>query len=294
MTGIMDGAVRVSGIYRNQWSSITNPYETPGAQVEVATTRNLNFGANIMNQQAGDGGFRYFQTSLTLNYTGIRWGSNQNHHLNVALQAGMIQRSLDPSKLRLGDQWVPGFGYDPDLVSNDYIRGGSTQVADIGAGFFYYNDSEEKRVLPFIGFAAYHLNQPLDPFFTEATPRNMAIRYVAQAGFAIHISETTSLTPHMLYMYQGTAMNLIAGGQLKQQVNDNTQFMLGAYYRLRDAVIPFAAIGIGRSTIGLSYDVTNSSLAQRVNGTGSLELSFSHVFNKRQPGISPHFECPRL
>ena len=295
MVGIMPGSVRLSAIYRNQWNSISRPFETPGIQAEVSTNRNLNFGASVMSQQAGDGGFRYTQSHVSINYTGVRWGIDQQHHLSVGLQAGFIQRSFEPSKLRLGDQWVPGIGYNPSLSSNDIFPVTNTLVPDIGAGIFYYNDAADKMIRPFAGAAAFHLNQPSDPFVTNNDLPYIPVRYVLQAGIQIQTeNENVRFTPHILYMQQGTALNIIVGGQMRMYVNDNTRFLTGAYYRWQDAITPFAGLEYDRMMVGVSYDVTTSELARFVKGTGSFEISFSYLFDQKEKRSPIRFECPRF
>jgi type IX secretion system PorP/SprF family membrane protein len=295
MTGIMNGSVRLSAIYRNQWNSISRPFETPGIQAEVSTNRNLNFGASVMSQQAGDGGFRYTQSHLSINYTGIRWGINEQHHLSVGIQAGFIQRSFEPSKLRLGDQWVPGIGYNPNLSSNDIFPVRNSLVPDISTGIFYFNDDPDKTILPFFGAAAFHLNQPADPFVTSNDLPYIPVRYVLQGGLQIQTeNENILFTPHVIYMQQGTALNVIAGGQMSMYVNDDTRFLAGAYYRWNDAITPFAGLAYNRMTLGVSYDVTTSALSRFVNGTGSFEISLSYMFDKKEKRSPIRFECPRF
>jgi len=53
MTGVMDGSFRITGIYRNQWSDVMTPFNTAGISMDVNTGKNLNLGANFMNQTAG-------------------------------------------------------------------------------------------------------------------------------------------------------------------------------------------------------------------------------------------------
>jgi type IX secretion system PorP/SprF family membrane protein len=295
MTGVMNGSVRLSAIYRNQWNAITSPYETPGIQAELSTHKNLNLGLAILNQKAGDGGFRYVQTQFSINYTGVRWGYAQQHHITVGVQGGFIQRRFEPSKLRLGDQWLPGIGYNPNLSSSDVFPVTSSMVADISAGIFYFNDDEEKNVLPFFGVSAFHINRPADPFITNQDLPYMPARYCLQGGAYILAAENLEVTPHLLYMQQGSAMNLITGIQMKMRVDDDTHFMAGGYYRWNDAAIPFAGLQYQRFTLGASYDVTTSSLSQRVNGTGSIELSLSYLFDKTEKKMNHYrFECPRF
>jgi type IX secretion system PorP/SprF family membrane protein len=295
MTGIMNGSVRLAAIYRNQWNTINNPYETPGIQAEVSTNKNLNLGLAMLNQKAGDGGFNYMQTQLSINYTGISWGFTNQHHLSIGLQGGFIQRRFEPSKLKLGDQWVPGIGYNPNLSSNDIFPVTTSTVADISAGIFYFNDDVDKNILPFFGISAFHINRPADPFTTNQDLPYIPERFCVQGGATVMASENIEATPHILFMQQGSAINMITGLQFKIIVNDESNFLAGGYYRWNDAAIPFIGLQYQQLTIGASYDITSSSLSRYVNGTGTFELSLSYLFDKKEKKNNKYrFECPRF
>jgi type IX secretion system PorP/SprF family membrane protein len=168
-------------------------------------------------------------------------------------------------------------------------------AADISGGLFYFNDDPDKKNRPFFGASAYHLNQPADPFITNNDLPYIPVRYVVQAGLQIQTeNENIVFTPHVLYMQQGTALNVIAGGQMSLYVNDDTRFLTGAYYRWNDAVTPFAGIAYNRMLLGVSYDVTTSALSRFVNGTGSFEISLSCMFDKKEKRSPIRFECPRF
>src|SRR5690349_6455580 len=74
MTGAFNGTVRVAGIYRSQWGSVTNPFATSGLSADVVTGKNINIGASVLNQTAGDAGYRYMHGSLSIAYSGLKFG----------------------------------------------------------------------------------------------------------------------------------------------------------------------------------------------------------------------------
>src|SRR6187402_2597459 len=74
LTGAFDGAYRVSGIYRTQWGNISSPYSTAGISADFTTNKDMNFGVAILNQTAGDGGYKYTTGYVNLAYTGVRFG----------------------------------------------------------------------------------------------------------------------------------------------------------------------------------------------------------------------------
>src|SRR5687767_8457158 len=98
LTGQSDGAYRVSSVYRSQWGGVGNPYRTAGVSFDARTNDNLALGINLMNQSAGDGGFNYFNTYASIAYTGVKFRKDENHRIVFAMQAGIINRSVDQTK----------------------------------------------------------------------------------------------------------------------------------------------------------------------------------------------------
>ena len=111
LTGSSDGEYRVSSIYRSQWGSISNPYRTMGVSFDTRTNKNIALGVNLLNQSAGDGGFNYLTAYASVAYTGVKFGKDNNHHVVLAMQAGVINRRVDQSKFKWGEQWNPVTGY---------------------------------------------------------------------------------------------------------------------------------------------------------------------------------------
>jgi type IX secretion system PorP/SprF family membrane protein len=102
MTGSSDGDYRASAVYRSQWGAVGQPYRTGGLSFDARTKNNLALGINLMNQSAGDAGFNYFNTYASIAYTGVKFGNEDHHRLVFAMQAGMINRSVNPSKFKWG------------------------------------------------------------------------------------------------------------------------------------------------------------------------------------------------
>ncbi|HMO31865.1 MAG TPA: PorP/SprF family type IX secretion system membrane protein [Lacibacter sp.] len=293
MTGVMNGDLRVSGIHRNQWSALGTPYVTTGFTADGTTSRNLNIGVSILNQTAGDAGFRYTTGYLSVAYTGVRWGTNNEHQLSFGLQGGLISRRFDPSKLRMDDQWIPGIGYNPGLPTGDIFPVTNSAVLDMGAGVFYHNGSEDAAVQPYGGVSVFHLNRPADPFVSATDLPYIPLRLSALGGVRLPLSESITFIPHFLYLQQGTARELLLGAYGSVYVSENTDFLVGANYRINDAVTPFAGIRFGELTVGLSYDVTQSQLSRLTRGVNSLELSLSWLVKKPRRNV-PYFNCPRF
>ncbi len=292
--GVMNGTFRVSGIYRNQWSNVTNPYSTGAMSIDAVTEKNINIGGSILNQSAGDAGYKYTTGYLSLAYTGVKLGADQNHQITVGLQGGFINRRFDPSKFRADDQWIPGIGFNPGLPSTDIFPVKTQTVLDLGAGIFYHNGNTESKASFYGGAAVFHLNKPKDPFVSANDLPFIPLRLTVHGGVIVWLSDYASVVPNFLYLKQGTATEKMAGTYLKLFVNETTDFMIGGNYRFGDSFSGFAGVTFNQFTVGASYDVTTSQLARFSRGANSFELSFSYLIKKERTNRVIYFDCPRF
>jgi type IX secretion system PorP/SprF family membrane protein len=296
MTGGSDGDYRASGVYRTQWGSITDPYRTTGLSFDTRTNRNLALGVQIENQSAGDGGFNYLNASASFAYTGVKFGKENNQRVVFAMQVGVLNRRVDESKFKWGEQWNPITGYNANNPTSENFAATSATTPDIGAGVLYYDASSDKKTNLFGGFSVYHLNKPKDPIIaTESTVLNtIPMRFVLHGGICFNISERTRIIPHALFMQQGTAKEEMIGTYAQVNVNEETDFMIGAYYRFNDAIAPYVGFDYKNFIVGLSYDVNASKLGSMASHVNSFELSLSYVKRSGTKSIFDFIHCPRL
>lgn len=296
MVGQSDGAYRASAVYRNQWSAFGNPYRTTGLSVDASTNNNLALGVNILNQSAGDGGFNYFTAYASVAYTGVKLGKNENHHIIFAMQAGVLNRNVDQTKFKWGEQWNPITGYNANNpISESFTRTSATAL-DMGTGILYYDGTPDKKVNFFGGVSFFHINKPADPIVSmQSTALNtIPMRYTIHGGASINLKEGLSVVPHFLYNHQGTASETMLGVYLEKTVNEETNIMAGAYYRYKDAVAPYVGVDHKNLVVGLSYDVNTSQLGAMTRNVNSFELSLSYILRKETKGNVDFLHCPRL
>ena len=296
LAGSADGEYRASAMFRNQWGSISNPYRTFGLSFDTRTSKNVGLGFNAMNQSAGDGGFNYFTASASYAYTGVRFGKDFNQHIVMALQGGIISRRVDRSKFKWGEQWNPITGYQATNATTETFSKTASLVPDIGAGILYFDARPEKKTNYFGGFSVYHLNRPKDPIVTNKNTgfNRIPVRYSMHAGLSFNLSERNSIVPHVLYLRQGTASEAMIGVYGQINVNGETDFMVGGYYRVNDAVAPYVGIDYKNFVIGLSYDANAAKLRSLTKNVNSFELSLSYIKRSGTKSIIDYIRCARL
>lgn len=293
LTGAFDGQYRVSGIYRSQWGNISSPFSTFGVAADFTTEKNINYGASVMRQTAGNGGYNYTTAYGNVAYTGARFGVNQTKRLVFGMQAGIIQRRFDRSKLTFGDQWNPITGYNPGTPSSDYIAKTTASSFDVGAGVMYFDAQPGKKANLFAGFSASHITKPTDEFSASGDAK-LPVRWTGHAGVRISINEVFSITPNFLYLKQGTASEKMIGAYASYKAGSDVDVMMGANYRFEDAISPFIGFTYKNMVLGASYDINTSDLGKLANGSNSFEISLSFIGKKATKTPEVEFVCPRL
>lgn len=290
LTGSIDENYRVSAIYRNQWSNISDPFSTVGLSADFRSEKTVHSGFNVMQQTAGSGGYKYYSAQFSLSYAGLVFGKNDEHHIAFAIQPGVIGRRFDVSAFKGGDQWVPIIGYNPNIPTSDILVQTSSTSFDIGAGVSYYSATEED-INFFGGIAAAHLTQPEDPFMLKGFKSKLPIRYTVHGGARINVSDHFSVVPNAIFMKQGQATEIMLGGYAQLAAGDDADVMFGVKYRFNDAVSPFTAFMLEKKLmIGISYDVNQSQLGKMASGSNAFELSFTFLGKPKEN----YFTCPRF
>jgi len=296
LTGSSDGEYRVSAIYRSQWGSISNPYSTTGVSYDTRTNKNIALGASLLNQSAGDGGFNYLNFYGSFAYTGVKLGNDYNQRIVLAMQAGIINRRVNQSKFKWGEQWNPITGYNASNPGTETFAATSATVFDVGAGALYFDATPDKKTNAFGGFSVFHINKPKDPIVsTQSTELNtIPMRYTLHGGVSFNLNERTNIIPHLLYMRQGTASEFMIGTYLQYNVNTDIDFMIGGYYRAKDAIAPFVGVDWKNFIVGMSYDANTSKLGAMSRNVNSFELSLTYVKRTTTRSIFDFIRCARL
>lgn len=293
LAGVNEGDFRANAVFRTQWSQVMTPYVTKGVSADIVTPKNLNFGINLLDQSAGDGGYHYQHGYLTIAYSGVRFGEDDNQQITFGIQVGALARKFDPSKFQFGDQWNSITGYEPTASSADQLPRTSSSDLDMGAGVSYADARDMVPVRLFGGFSAFHLNRPQDPFVTQSIAQSLPMRFVLHGGFQWAINERVAITPQFLVMKQGTAMEQMAGISIRTPFAAAADLVAGVNYRFNDAVAPYLGFGFQGLVLGVSYDVATGNLSKTAPGTSSMEVSISYTGRKSGRPIR-YLSCPRF
>jgi type IX secretion system PorP/SprF family membrane protein len=294
LTGIVDGDTRFTGNARDQWAGINGGYKTVAFSGDFRTTDKISLGFNMIDQMAGTAGYNYFAGYGSFAYQ-IAVSHSGYHRVNFGLQAGVINRSFDPSKLQLDDQYNSSTGYfDPSLPNFENFATSSATVFDASAGIFYYDGTPSNSANVFFGGAVSHLVPVKDPLATNGLNSRIPLRITIHGGVRIRASGVLDFTPHVLYVNEQQNMIRAAGMYMEFKLKEESSFILGGMYRLNDAAIANVGFHVNSMILGLSYDYNTSGLQGATNRQGGYELSLSYVFKKRVRIETQSQVCPRL
>ncbi len=286
-TGLFDGRVRVSAIYRNQWASVTVPYVTYGAAIDMPlilenNNDRLSAGLQLYKDQAGDGNLSNFTGLVSIAY---HKAFGENSELSVGLQGGYAQKSIDLSKLYFGDEWLNG-AFVPGKSQEYHLGiGNSVNYYLVNAGLAFSHNSKDGKFGFTLGGAANNLNQPNDDIEKKQNSQTgLDMRYTGELGLNIVTGERLTLRPAVLYQNQATASELIAGNEFLYQVGGtpgysdfSTAVFLGGWWRSGDAAMITAGVEFKGFRIGMSYDYNISTLNTSSNGNGGFEIGIKYI-----------------
>jgi type IX secretion system PorP/SprF family membrane protein len=296
-TGLFDGDWRFNGNFRSQWAAIPVPYKTfsIASDTRIKTTSQNGVpaaGLLINADQAGDSKFTTLQVMLSGAYI-KKLDKDSTHFLSIAIQPGITTRSFNINALSFDAQYN-GDAYDKSLPSQENFPKQRMTYLEIGGGLSYLWKKSNRQLVN-IGFSALHLNRPKQSFFEDKGVQ-LDIKTNVSALAAFPVAEKIDLIPTVLYQTQGKFKECVVGGfgkyYLKPVDGLTTAVSLGAFCRLKDAVIVAANMDYKNYTVGISYDVNISRLTAATNQRGGFELSVIYVFKKIAPFVAKKRVCP--
>lgn len=311
LNGVFNGKWRATLNYRDQWGSIIAPvpFRTYAAafehRLQVGYGNDYaSFGIGAMHDEAGTA--RFSQDKVQLGGAFLKQlsgGRNKAHHyLSAGAQLGFGQNSIDWGRLWFSRQFDSATEQpNTSLSSNEPNANGQTKAyLDFNAGLLWYAVFQNEGFF-YLGGAMHHINQPKISLI-EDDNETLYARWTTHAGGQFPLNPNVSLLPGVLVMSQGPAFETNLGMNLRYSNNDFNELALraGAWLRVgnrlqkgfqADAVTVVGMLELNRWMLGLSYDITVSTLTQANNSRGAFELSLTyfHPSEKRSRVVCPNF-----
>jgi type IX secretion system PorP/SprF family membrane protein len=270
---------------RNQWPSISGAFRTGTFSYDEHFDKiNGGFAVQATFDEQGVGTLR--TTGINLIYA-YQIPVTRNFTIQAAIQAGLMQKTIDFNKLLWFDQIVQTQGFlNPTAEA---IENNSLTTPNFGTGIIGYSKHF------YGGVAVHNLFEPSQAFFVGASnpiPR----RYTAHMGLVVPVvrdrneSRQVNIYPNVIFKSQ-MQFNQINLGMYASR----GAFVAGAYYRQNtvnaDAFIILLGLKTPKVKFGYSYDATLSRA--RTGAANSHEVTMNFELKKRVPRSKPRkVTCP--
>jgi type IX secretion system PorP/SprF family membrane protein len=291
---ISNGNIRASAIYRNQWNTIIIPYSTLGISSDISLTEDLGLGVQMTNQTVGSGGYNNTNIHLSIANQSLKLGGYGDQIVSFGIQAGLMMKSFNRSKLQFADQFNSALGFDPSKISNalNYLQTFDQTLPDFGAGIYYVDRTPDQNINVYFGTSLSHLWAGNDQFIESNS--SLPINTKIHGGAQIVANDKLKIYPNLLGMFQGTASEIVIGGHLEYKIQEKNAFIFGSNYRIGDAINLISGYNVASFNIGVSTDVHLSGLSSASKSVFSLEFSVGYILYHKQLGRNSDFACPRL
>jgi type IX secretion system PorP/SprF family membrane protein len=285
---------RMSLNYRNQWPSLPGNFKTVAASFDqYSNSVHGGVGMLAMNDVAGDGLLTTTSVSGVYSFMGMFGGRNHKRFgFNLAMQAGIMQRSIDFGKLHFGDEIVAKRGFVNQ--TQETFATNTVTFPNFSAGGLLYSGSF------YAGFAVHNITEPNQSFFHNTDPgTTLPRRFTLHAGTVIPIGKVKpnqadqqlTISPNILIMTQQKFFQTNIGFYLNKGM-----FVSGLWFRQTapnsDALIAMVGFKLGKLKFGYSYDITVSGARSAATGSHEVSLSMEWCV-KRHKGWKP-IKCPTL
>ncbi len=296
-TGMFKGNKRAFLNYRNQWATVSVPFKTYSASYEqnfylpFSWAGLLGVGAVINADVAGDANFGIKQAKLSLAYH--RFNFIENHFdVSLGMNIGFNQYSLDYSKLR----------FSQDDMSSCLSANFNSLETNINPQFSFLDFSFGSRMqyhwegISFcFGVAFSHINNSKKSFYKRVQDP-IHSKFNSYLESKIPIDSKWLIQPAIYYFHQAKAQSINIGAlaQKKTEHPDFKYYFFGLFNRHNDAVCFIIGTNYKGLQVGLSYDLTYSSLNSYKKNVGALEISLHYLFHKKvnKKELQIHPQCP--
>lgn len=303
LAGIFTGDVRVQSVYRNQWNSVTTPYQTGSINAEYKKPVGkgddfLTIGGQILYDKAGTVALQSTHILPALNYH-KSLSAERNQYLSLGFMGGWVQRSIDRSKVTTNSQY-DGTGFNPGLSDGETFPRNSYSYLDASVGMSFntqIGENPDNNI--YLGAAYHHFNKATKVSFYGNPNYEMIPKWVGSFGLRMNVNEYSYFTLYADYSKQGTYTETLGGALYSWRLDDieDPRYILhgGVLLRWKDAVIPVAKLEFKPFAFAVSYDANISQLKQASRGQGGFELSISYQKSlDRNNRSTESVRCPRF
>ncbi|MBN4049698.1 PorP/SprF family type IX secretion system membrane protein [Bacteroidales bacterium AH-315-N07] len=159
--------------YRNQWPNLSGQFVTYSASYDqFARSLKGGIGFLLLTDRAGEGTITNTQLSAVYAY---QLDITRKFSIKGGVQATFVQKRVDWTKLKFGDQIDPRYGWVYE--TKEIPQAEMVFYPDFSAGFLAYSPNF------YGGVAVNHLHEPNETFYSKSTNKShLPRKYTVHAG----------------------------------------------------------------------------------------------------------------
>lgn len=300
-TGFFNNDYLAAASYKNQWSTVSVPFQTIAATAQISLLKNkhpnsiIGAGIDIIHDRVGSTHFNTSIFSLNVSYLQVL-DVRRRHIIGIGFQNSLVMRKFDLSRATFGNQFNGYDGFDQSINPNE--NGLSTKQLDYNLGIGgIYSFSPRAHNNFFLSVSAFNLTRPNVSFY-KGQENRLYSRFAIFTGGEVSLKGSWSLLPSALYQMQGPNKEIMFGSFARYGLMNNRKEKLGInfglWYRVQDAIIPAVKLEYKGLNVTVNYDINVSKLTKvsKLNGCGEISISYSGLFFKEhKKAVQPIF-CP--
>ena len=284
-SGFFDGTARFGIIYRNQWASVSTPFQTLSATAEFGILRDrrgmsgLSGGIWLSADRAGTLGYGYTTGSAIVSW--FKGLGNGDNHISLAAEAGIGQVGFSEENIDMSD-------------GTETFQRTHAIYPTFGAGVAWYSQVSDVLYTK-LGVAVRNINEPDISYTGLSNDARLSRHYNIYGRAEWRMTQSWGLLPVVGYQRQAGFNELVYGSDVRWYVRDSQRdflaFSAGVIGRHGDAAAITLAVLWREWTFALSYDANLSQLAAASHTLGAFEIGVVYMTGKKDKRVQA-LPCP--
>lgn len=274
-SGFFDGTARFGAMYRNQWATVSTPFQTFSATAEVSLMRSirqrngLSAGLWVSSDRAGTLDYGATSVSAILSY--YQALGEGNDLLSLAAEAGVGQVGFNSENIVLADA-AETFNREKALYPT------------FGAGVAWFRQWSE-TVYTKMGFSLRNINEP-DISYLGMSDTRLSRKWNLYGRAEWRFHPQWGLLPVAGYQHQKKFSELVYGCDVKWYVDERPRkylaFGAGLLGRHGDALAVNLSVEWLAWIFAFSYDANLSRLAEASHTIGAFEVGVVYMIRNNK------------
>ena len=297
LTGQFEGDIRISALYRNQWTGLSGDFSYMNASADL-NLQKINSGIGLVFNRSSEGTAYLQKNNIALSYSYIIGGDD--YTLSFGLQGGITNQKLNWDRLVFGDQIDVTSGIIPGIISG-------AERPNVDSRFYFDAAAGSNLVYKnfMVGVGLHHLNRPDESLAGYQARLPMRISGNLSYKLALvpdqYDRDGSYLIPSIVAYKQQNVTSFSVGTQFKYAgINAGIWYRNDGNSAGNDAIVFSVIFDIfNRRTngekfrIGVSHDATTSKINYtNTGGTSEIGLGYEKYWrNSSNYGRANGLRC---